>query len=183
MDSLAPSDQARERASCVLPAPFPRCRENYAFAKANPHAFQPIPRLETDLMARAQNPSGPSLLDKSAAKSGSIDMSIFTKKSGADGPGQGTVSSDYLQKTREDNPDPETSKTTDSVTISNCKITTPLDRLAANRPFEMSVELKSGGANATGTVSFNLRLAHISVGSKLASLLKSLTTSAILKST
>jgi outer membrane protein OmpA-like peptidoglycan-associated protein len=93
---------------------------------------------------------GSSLLAKSKANPGSIDMSIFAPKSKP--VGQGAVSSDYLQKTREDNPDPESSEhSTDSVILGVCKITTPVADLSTDQPFEMSVEAKGAGP-----VTFNL---------------------------
>ncbi|MEK7392331.1 MAG: hypothetical protein AAB214_07170, partial [Fibrobacterota bacterium] len=87
-------------------------------------------------MPRAENPaSGVSLLQKSTAKPGSVDMSIFEKKgagqggaSGSSSISQGTTSSDYLQRTREDNPEPSAESPTESVTLSNCKITTPTEK-------------------------------------------------------
>lgn len=89
---------------------------------------------------------GSSLLDKSTAKPASIDMSIFEKKSNA---GQGSVSSDYLQKTREDNPEPDESankKTT--VSLAGCKFTTASDDLEIEDEFQAEVK-----AQWTGTVS------------------------------
>jgi len=119
-------------------------------------------------MNRAFNPTGPSLLDKSKAQPGNVDMSIFAKKGSGQGQagqanaggsskvGQGTTNSDYLRQTREDNPAPEKDSKTESVTLSNCRIDTDPSKLAAEQPFEMSVELKGPGSATTGTVTFNL---------------------------
>jgi outer membrane protein OmpA-like peptidoglycan-associated protein len=115
-------------------------------------------------MTRAENPtSGASLLEKSKAKPVSVDMSIFEKKGsrsggagGSSSVGQGTTSSDYLQRTREDNPAPPAESPTESVTLSNCKITTPPEKLAPEQPFEMSVDAKAAAGEPSGKVVFKL---------------------------
>ena len=61
---------------------------------------------------RASNPSGAKLLDQSTAHPGSIDKSIFEKKTGpaaGSSVGQGTVNPNYLKECREDNPEPASS--------------------------------------------------------------------------
>jgi hypothetical protein len=103
---------------------------------------------------RASNRStGPSLLDKSTAKPGSVDMSIFEKKPKS---GQGTVSSDYLKQTKADNPGNPDNQKSNSVTLSNCVITTDPAKLASEQPFDMSVDVKATDGAASGTVTFNL---------------------------
>ncbi|HQF54873.1 MAG TPA: peptidoglycan-binding protein [Fibrobacteria bacterium] len=110
--------------------------------------------------SRATNPTGPSLLDKSTAHPGSIDKSIFEKKSGGaagSAVGQGTVNPNYLKECREDNPEPTAQDAqTGSVVLSNCRITTPPDKLVVEQPFEMSVEAKASAGSASGEVSFRL---------------------------
>lgn len=96
---------------------------------------------------------GGSLLDKSTANPGNVNMSIFEKKPK---PGQGTVSSDYLKQTRADNPAPSEQSKTASVTLSHCAITTDPEKLATDQPFEMSVDVTSTDGTASGTVTFNL---------------------------
>lgn len=108
-------------------------------------------------MIRADNPVpfGASLLDKSTAKPGSIDMDIFAPKRAT--AREGSTSSDYLRKTREENSEPETTaESADSVQLSGCKIDTPPEELATDQPFEMSVEVKSQSGEASGTVTFQL---------------------------
>ena len=111
--------------------------------------------------SRATNPtsSGPSLLDKSTAKPGDVDMSIFDKKKGqsasSQGGGQtsqGTVNSEYLKQTREDDPWPTGSSgaapggtgapATKKVELSSCKISTPVEELATDKPFEATCDVK-----------------------------------------
>jgi outer membrane protein OmpA-like peptidoglycan-associated protein len=103
---------------------------------------------------RASNPAfGSSLLDRSKATPGSVNMAIFEKKTAA---GQGTVNSNYLQQTREDNPEPVADQAETKATLSNCKITTDPEKLAAEQPFEMSADIKGPEASTSGTVTFNL---------------------------
>jgi len=103
-------------------------------------------------------PTGPSLLDKSKAKPGSIDMSIFEKKKGQGAASQstqssqGTVNSNYLQQTREDDPWPNGSSGANAqgnatqaakkVEITNCRISTPPEDLATDKPFEATCDVK-----------------------------------------
>jgi len=92
------------------------------------------------MQPRASNPSGSSLLDKSTAHPGNVDMSIFDKKSGQNANeriGQGKVSSNYLQQCREDNPEPPPAAARASVQLSECKINTPSDRLDVGKDFEV----------------------------------------------
>ncbi|MEN9306430.1 MAG: hypothetical protein RL173_362 [Fibrobacterota bacterium] len=111
--------------------------------------------------SRATNPtsSGPSLLDRSTAKPGDVDMSIFDKKKGQSASGQGggqngqgTVNSEYLKETREDDPWPAgssgaspggtTAQSTKKVELSSCKISTPVEELATDKPFEATCDVK-----------------------------------------
>jgi len=101
----------------------------------------------------SNSPRGQSLLDKSTAKPGIVDMSIFDKKTKL---GQGTVGSGYLKQTKADNPDNPDNQKPNSVTLSNCKITSDPAKLATDQPFEMSVDVKSSEGAASGTVTFNL---------------------------
>ena len=110
---------------------------------------------------RADNPSlGAKLLDQSTAHPGSLDKSVFEKKSGNAGKGattgQGTVNPNYLKECREDNPDPAKKATTATVTLSNCRITTDAAQLATDQPFAMEVELQGSAEATTGSVSFRL---------------------------
>ena len=111
-------------------------------------------------MTRAINPTGASLLDKSTAHPGSIDKSVFEKKTGSaagSAVGQGAVNPNYLKECREDNPDPTpTDEQTKSVVLGNCKITTPPEDLVVDQPFEMSVEAKSPNGSPSGHVTFRL---------------------------
>ncbi len=119
-------------------------------------------------MTRAINPTGSMLLDRSSAHPGSIDKSVFEKKSGSSsGSGartgsqqaasQGTVNPNYLKECREDNPEPTAAQDqTKSVSLGACKITTPQDDLVIDQPFEMSVEVKSASGQPSGQVSFSL---------------------------
>lgn len=112
----------------------------------------------SDPLSSAPNPLfGSSLLDQSKAHPGSIDRSIFQPK--AKPVGQGTVSSDYLQRTREDNPEPETGdKAKAKVQLSHCKFETPADRLVVSEPFEMSCEVKVIGSEAPTALRVTFRL-------------------------
>ncbi|MEN9308560.1 MAG: hypothetical protein RL173_2492 [Fibrobacterota bacterium] len=86
-------------------------------------------------VSRATNPEiGGSLLDRSSAKPGSVDMSIFEKKQKV---GQGTTSSNYLKKTREEDPWPEKkSESTTTIELSQCQILTPPNKMDIGRDFE-----------------------------------------------
>jgi len=102
------------------------------------------------------SPFGASLLDKSKANPASVDMSIFEKKKGAGAAGgsaapmgQGTTSSDYLKKTKEDNLDPDKdAKAASKVMLSGCKFETPADQLVVSEPFEMSCQAKGTSSEA-----------------------------------
>jgi len=104
-------------------------------------------------MSNTDDQFGGSLRDKSSAKPGSIDMSIFDKK---DKLGQGTTNSDHLKKTREEDPWPSEQTKSNSVSLSNCKISTDPAKLNTNQPFEMEVDVKSSEGSVSGTVTFNL---------------------------
>lgn len=86
-------------------------------------------------VSRASNPDlGGSLLDRSTAKPGSVDMSIFEKKQKV---GQGKTSSNYLKQTREEDPWPEQkSEPTPTLELSRCQILTPSNKLDIGRDFE-----------------------------------------------
>jgi outer membrane protein OmpA-like peptidoglycan-associated protein len=120
---------------------------------------------------RASNPTtGPSLLDRSSAHPGSIDMAIFQKKSGGGAgsgqtTGQGTVNSNYLKECREDNPEPSTQDAAATATLLNCKIDTPPEKLVVDQPFEMSVEATGEGV-AGGAITFRLFCATASADGK-----------------
>ncbi len=123
------------------------------------------------MSTRATNPtnSGSLLLDRSTAKPGSIDKAIFEKKSGSGSngqAGQGTVNPNYLEECRRDNPEPAagagggaagagTAPAT-KVTLTDCKITTPPDQLATDKPFEMSCDVEKAGDPKNFTVFFKL---------------------------
>ena len=110
-------------------------------------------------MTRATNPTGSMLLDRSAAQPGSIDKSVFEKKTASStaSTGQGTVNPNYLRECREDNPEPTpTDEQSKSVVLGNCKITTPPEDLVVDQPFEMSVETKSSNGAPSGQVTFRL---------------------------
>jgi hypothetical protein len=95
-------------------------------------------------MPRAQNPTfGASLLDKSTAKPGSIDMSIFEKKAKL---GEGQTSSDYLAKTRQEDPwPPDDGKKNYSIELSDCKFLTAPDAFAIGKDFEAECQVKTLG--------------------------------------
>lgn len=120
---------------------------------------------------RASNPTtGPSLLDRSSAHPGSIDMAIFQKKSGGGAgsgqtTGQGTVNSNYLKECREDNPEPSAQDAAATATLLNCKIDTPPEKLVVDQPFEMSVEATGEGV-AGGAITFRLFCATASADGK-----------------
>lgn len=109
---------------------------------------------------RAVNPTGAKLLDESKAHPGSLDKSIFEKKSsGSNGAtGQGTVNDNYLKECREDNPEPssQSSETKNQVQLSNCRILTPVEELRLNQEFEMAVDLKKLDPAAASTANFAL---------------------------
>lgn len=109
---------------------------------------------------RAVNPTGAKLLDESKAHPGSLDKSIFDKKSsGSNGAtGQGTVNDNYLKECREDNPEPSSpsSETKNQVQLSNCRILTPVEELRLNQEFEMAVDLKKLDPAAASTANFAL---------------------------
>lgn len=118
-------------------------------------------------MTRASNPASSMLLDRSTAHPGNFDKSIFARTSGSGSQGgsasgrttsQGTVNSNYLRECREDNPEPANQDAqTRSVTLGKCCIETPLEQLATDQPFEMSVDVATGdGKPAAGKVSFRL---------------------------
>lgn len=102
------------------------------------------------MTARAINPNQPGFapVDGSTAKPADADRNPR--------PEEGKVGSDYLNQCRADNPEPDGNGKTDSVTLSNCKITTAPEKLATDQPFEMSVEAKGPDGTAPGTVTFNL---------------------------
>ena len=120
---------------------------------------------------RASNPTtGTSLLDRSSAHPGSIDMAIFQKKSGGGAgsgqtTGQGTVNSNYLKECREDNPEPSAQDAAATATLLNCKIDTPPEKLVVDQPFEMSVEATGEGV-AGGAITFRLFCATASADGK-----------------
>lgn len=120
---------------------------------------------------RASNPTtGPSLLDRSSAHPGSIDMAIFQKKSGGgagsgQATGQGSVNSNYLQECREDNPEPSAQDAAATATLLNCKIDTPPEKLVVDQPFEMSVEATGEGV-AGAAITFHLFCATASADGK-----------------
>ncbi|MEN9306435.1 MAG: hypothetical protein RL173_367 [Fibrobacterota bacterium] len=117
---------------------------------------------------RASNPtsSGPSLLDKSTARPGEVDMAIFEKNqaqsgsatSGGSQKSQGAVNANYLEECRRDNPTPADEKSAKrTVTLSDCRIDTPSEDLATDQPFKMScVATSSNGKPVTGGVTFRL---------------------------
>ncbi len=109
---------------------------------------------------RANNPFGVSFLDKSTAHPGSLDKSIFEKKSSRSGngntSGEGSVNPNYLKECREDNPEPAGQSATAKVTLSNCRITTDPAQLATDQPFAMEVILQGPAEATTGSVSFRL---------------------------
>lgn len=108
-------------------------------------------------MSNTDHPFGSSLLDQSKAHPGNIDLSIFQPK--AKPVGQGTTSSDYLQKTREDNPEPATdNKAKSKVQLSNCKFETPADKLVVSELFEMSCEIKATGSDVPTKLRVTFRL-------------------------
>jgi len=117
-------------------------------------------------MTRAINPTGSMLLDRSAAQPGSIDKSVFEKRSGSPNgggtgsrqpSGQGTVDPDYLKECREDNPEPSRKNDqTESVILGNCRITTSPDKLVIDQPFDMAVEAKTANGPASGQTTFRL---------------------------
>lgn len=108
-------------------------------------------------MSNLPPPFGSSLLDQSKAHPGNIDLSIFQPK--AKPVGQGTTSSDYLQKTREDNPEPETDdKAKSKVQLSNCKFETTADQLVVSEPFEMSCEVKATTSEESAKLRVTFRL-------------------------
>ncbi len=98
-------------------------------------------------MSRANNPTQfghGSLLDKSTAHPGAVDMSIFEKKSGQNAKGrvgQGSVNSKYLQQCREDNPDSPPARNKASLKLSNCRINTPPDKLDIGKEFEVACQV------------------------------------------
>lgn len=109
---------------------------------------------------RASNPTGPSLLDKSTAHPGSLDKSIFEKKTGSaagSSVGQGTVNPNYLKECREDNPEPaSTEASKDAVALSNCRFLTPVEELRCDEKFEMAVDAKVTGSANLENVTFRL---------------------------
>lgn len=109
---------------------------------------------------RASNPSGAKLLDQSTAHPGSIDKSIFEKKTGTatgSSVGQGTVNPNYLRECREDNPEPASSAAPqDQVALSNCRFLTPVEDLRCNEMFEMAVDAKVTGSANLELVTFRL---------------------------
>jgi peptidoglycan hydrolase-like protein with peptidoglycan-binding domain len=99
--------------------------------------------------------TGPSLLDKSKAHPGNIDMSVFAPKSKPTA--QGTVNARYLQETREQNPDPAEAKQDEAkVSLSKCRFVTPPEDLRLNEPFEFAVDVKKLGSPKSMSPSFDL---------------------------
>lgn len=121
---------------------------------------------------RAQNPTaltgptGPSLLDQSKATPADINPEIFKSRNPERQPTEGTVSSDYLKRTREEDPWPaesscapktNTPAKTATVTLSDCRIDTPTEDLATDQPFQMSCQATtSDGSPPKGDIRFKL---------------------------
>jgi hypothetical protein len=117
---------------------------------------------------RASNPdTGASLLDRSTAKPGSLDLSIFEKNSKAGSSrgrpiGQGTVNSNYLQQCREDNPAPPPAAKKASIRLSKCKISTSKEKLNIDKPFDITCQVEFINdytpTNAKVSISFVTRI-------------------------
>ena len=109
---------------------------------------------------RATNPAGAKLLDESKAHPGSVDKSIFAKKSQASNgsTGQGTVNDNYLKECKEDNPEPSAAGegAKKQVQLSNCRILTPVEELRLNQEFEMAVDVKKQDPSASSIANFSL---------------------------
>lgn len=87
---------------------------------------------------RANYNSGPSLLDKSTAKPGSVDMSIFESKKKL---APGLVSSNYLEQCRKDNPEP-VSKAIYTLVLSDCRLISDPDEFQNGEEFRASCHCK-----------------------------------------
>lgn len=121
---------------------------------------------------RAENPNslsgptGPSLLDQSNATPADINPEIFKSRNPERQPTEGTVSSDYLKRTREEDPWPAESSCAPktnappksaTVTLSDCRIDTPTEDLATDQPFQMSCQATtSDGSPLKGDIRFKL---------------------------
>lgn len=121
---------------------------------------------------RAENPNslsgptGPSLLDQSNATPADINPEIFKSRNPERQPTEGTVSSDYLKRTREEDPWPaesscapktNTPAKTATVTLSDCRIDTPTEDLATDQPFQMSCQATTtDGSPLKGDIRFKL---------------------------
>lgn len=111
-------------------------------------------------------PTGPSLLDQSKATPSDINPEIFKSRNPERQPTEGTVSSDYLKRTREEDPWPaesscapksNTSAKTATVTLSDCRIDTPTEDLATDQPFQMSCQATTtDGSPLKGDIRFKL---------------------------
>ena len=108
---------------------------------------------------RATNvPTGSSLMDKSTAKPGTVDMSIFEPKQKP--VGQGTVSSDYQQRNQQDDPWPaDQSAAKTPVSLSGCQFLNP-ETLAVQQAFEAESKVQWSGEPAPKNlrVSFVLKM-------------------------
>jgi len=59
---------------------------------------------------------------------------------------EGATSSNYLQQTRADNPEPSKSPDAGGVRLSECRFETPVDKLRLSGEFEMSCKVDATGS-------------------------------------
>lgn len=110
------------------------------------------------MSTRATNPNSSMLLDRSTAHPGALNPEIFKKggSNGSNGAGSqpapsnhGTVNPNYLKECKEDNPDPASQAASENaVVLSNCRITTPPDKLACEQPIRMEVAVSGASASS-----------------------------------
>lgn len=71
---------------------------------------------------------------------------------------EGATSSNYLQQTRADNPEPSSSPSAGTVRLSDCRFETPAEKLRLSESFEMSCKVDASGSEAPKDLNVTFRL-------------------------
>ncbi len=79
---------------------------------------------------------------------------------------EGATSSNYLQQTRADNPEPSKSPDAGGVRLSECRFDTPVDKLRPSGEFEMSCKVEASGSEPPKDLSVIFRLYCTGVNAK-----------------
>jgi hypothetical protein len=71
---------------------------------------------------------------------------------------EGATSSNYLQQTRADNPEPAPSSSAGSIRLSECRFETPIDKLRLSESFGMSCKVDASGSEPPKDLNVTFRL-------------------------